>query len=97
MRRQAFGFTLPSLALFEKADGAEKLDRVESTLSEIRRTADGKWILKLQDGAVWRQTDAEGPARTPRVGMKVTVRSASMGSYLLSVDGQAGFRAKREE
>lgn len=97
VRRQAFGFTLPSLALFEKAEGAEKIDRVESTLAEVRRAADGKWILKLQDGAIWRQTDPEGPARTPRVGMKVSVRAASMGSYLVSVDGQAGFRAKREE
>lgn len=97
VRRQAFGFALPSLALFDKADGAQKIDRVESTLAEARRSADGKWILKLQDGAVWRQTDPEGPARTPRVGMTVTVRAASMGSYLVSVDGQAGFRAKREE
>jgi hypothetical protein len=97
VRRQAFGFALPSLALFDKAEGTEKLDRVESVLTAARRGADGKWILQLENGAVWRQTDPEGPARTPRLGMTVTVRSASMGSYLVSVDGQAGFRAKREE
>ena len=97
VRRQAFGFALPSLALFDKAEGAEKIDRVESVLKAARQGADGKWILQLENGAVWRQTDADGPARTPRLGMTVTVRAASMGSYLVSVDGQAGFRAKREE
>jgi hypothetical protein len=97
VRRQAFGFALPSLALFDKAEGTEKLDRVESVLKAARKGADGKWILQLENGAVWRQTDPEGPARTPRLGMTVSVRSAAMGSYLVSVDGQAGFRAKREE
>ena len=97
VRRQAFGFALPSLALFDKAPGTEKLDRVESVLKAARKGADGKWILQLENGAVWRQTDPEGPARTPRLGMTVSVRSAAMGSYLVSVDGQAGFRAKREE
>lgn len=97
VRRQAFGFTLPSLTLFERADGSERIDRVESVVAEARRSPDGKWVLKLENGAVWRQTDAEGPARTPRVGMKAVVRSASMGSFLVSVDGQAGFRARREE
>jgi hypothetical protein len=29
--------------------------------------------------------------------MTVTVRSASMGSFLVSVDGQAGFRGRRDE
>lgn len=97
VRRQAFGFTLPSMALFERAEGGEKLDRVESVVTEARRGPDGKWVLKLENGAVWRQTDAEGPARTPRAGMKAVVRAASLGSFLVSVDGQAGFRAKREE
>lgn len=97
VRRQAFGFTLPSLTLFDRAEGEVRLDRVESVVAEARRGADGKWVIRLENGAVWRQTDAEGPARTPRTGMKAVVRSASLGSYLLSIDGQAGFRAKREE
>ena len=97
VRRQAFGFALPSLALFDKAEGTEKLDRVESILKAARQGADGKWILQLENGAVWRQTDADGPARRPRPGMTVSVRSAAMGSFLVSVDGQAGFRGRRDE
>lgn len=97
VRRQAFGFTLPSLSLFERAEGEARLDRVESVIAEARRGPDGKWLLRLENGAVWRQTDAEGPARTPRKGMKAVVRSAALGSFLVSVDGQAAFRAKREE
>ncbi|WP_397393427.1 hypothetical protein [Phenylobacterium sp.] len=97
VRRQAFGFAIPSLALFEKAEGAEKLDRVESTLKAARQGADGKWILQLENGAVWRQTDTENLIREPRPGSRVAIKSAALGSYLMSVDGQRSFRARREE
>jgi hypothetical protein len=97
VRRQAFGFALPSLALFDKAEGTEKLDRVESVLKEARQGADGKWILKLENGAVWRQTDTESLVREPRPGSRVAIKSAALGSYLMSIDGQRSFRARREE
>ena len=97
VRRQAFGFAIPSLALFDKAEDAEKLDRVESILTAARQGADGKWILKLENGAVWRQTDTESLVREPRPGSRVAIKSAALGSYLMSIDGQRSFRARREE
>ena len=97
VRRQAFGFAIPSLALFDKAEDAEKLDRVESILTAARQGADGKWSLKLENGAVWRQTDTESLVREPRPGSRVAIKSAALGSYLMSIDGQRSFRARREE
>lgn len=97
VRRQAFGFTLPSLSLFERGEKPEQIDRVSGVISVARPDPNGKWVLRLEDGAVWRQIDGESPNRDPKTGMKVEIRSASMGSYLLSVDGQRSFRAHRDQ
>jgi hypothetical protein len=58
---------------------------------------DGKWVLTLDNGAVWRQTDTESLLREPRPGSRVVIKAAALGSYLMSVDGQRSFRARREE
>lgn len=97
VRKQAFGFTLPSLTIFERGEKPEQIDRVTGTIAIARASADGKWILRLEDGAVWRQIDGDPPHRDPKTGMPVDIKSASMGSYLLSVDGQRSFRAHRDQ
>ena len=96
VRRQAFGFTLPSLSILDRGDKPEQLDRVSGTIEGVR-SAGGKWVLTLKDGAVWRQLDNESPARDPKPGMPVEIKAAAMGSYLLSVDGQRSFRARRDQ
>jgi hypothetical protein len=97
VRKQAFGFTLPSLTIFERGEKPEQIDHVTATIAAARPGADGKWVLRLEDGAVWRQIDGEPPHRDPKAGMTVEIKSASMGSYLLSVDGQRSFRAHRDQ
>ncbi len=97
VRKQAFGFTLPSLTLFERGEKPEQIDRVSGVIAASRADANGKWVLRLEDGAVWRQIDGESPHRDPKAGMTVEIKSASMGSYLLSVDGQRAFRAHRDQ
>ena len=97
VRKQAFGFVLPSLTIFERGEKPEQIDHVTATIAVARAGADGKWVLRLEDGAVWRQIDGEPPHRDPKAGMSVEIKSASMGSYLLSVDGQRSFRAHRDQ
>ncbi|MFM8820608.1 MAG: hypothetical protein ACKOD3_08740 [Phenylobacterium sp.] len=108
VRRQAFGFTLPSLeALLPRTrpgpgtrSGREPetaLTQIESVVANARVSRDGKWVLSLEDGAVWRQTDTESLLRDPRPGSRVVIKAAAMGSFLLSVDGQRSFRARREQ
>jgi hypothetical protein len=97
VRKQAFGFTLPSLTIFERGEKPEQIDHVTATIAVARPGADGKWVLRLEDGAVWRQIDGEPPHRDPKAGMTVEIKAASMGSYLLSVDGQRSFRAHRDQ
>jgi len=91
VRKQAFGFTLPSLAIFERGEKPEQIDHVSGVIAAARADANGKWVLRLEDGAVWRQIDGDAPHRDPKAGMPVEVKSATLGSYLLirlALDGR---------
>lgn len=94
-RKQAFGFELPSLAIFDKVMDKADLDRVTVVLKDAYRGADGKWAMVLEDGAVWRQVDGESLYKAPHAGSVVKIRRAAMGSFLLNVDGQTAIRAQR--
>ena len=60
------------------------------------RKLNGRWIIRLPDGAVWVQTDETILVRDPKPGAKVSIKRGAMGGYFLSVDGQRSMRAKRE-
>lgn len=95
VRRQAFGFNLPSLAMFERTEKPEEINRMTGQVADAYRGGDGKWVFELEGGAVWAQTDSETLGRQPRKGSKVEVRKAAMGSYFLNSDGQRAVRARR--
>ncbi len=92
-RRQAFGLSLPNFPLFRGNE--ERMNKIEGVVSSARNAADGGWLLTLEDGAVWQQTDSRPIGRMPHRGSKVEIKAAAMGSYFLRVEGEPGFRAKR--
>lgn len=94
VRRQTFGFSMPSMALFERGVAPEEMDNITGVAKRAYQ-ADGKWVIELEDGAVWQQTDSEVVGRRPRAGSKVEIRKASLGSYFMNLDGQRAVRAKR--
>jgi hypothetical protein len=96
VRKQAFGFTLPSLAMFDVGEKSEDADSIDETLASARQDAQGRWTMVMQDGAVWRQIDDEFLSRDPHPGSAIVIRRAMMGSYMLSVDKQPGIRAHRD-
>jgi hypothetical protein len=96
VRKQAFGFTLPSLAMFDVGEKSEEANSVDETLASARQDAQGKWIMVMQDGAVWRQIDDEFLSRDPHPGSAIVISRAAIGSYMLSVDKQPGIRAHRD-
>jgi hypothetical protein len=96
VRKQAFGFALPSLAMFDVGEKSEATDSLEETLASAHQDAQGKWTFVMQDGAVWRQIDDEFLSRNPHQGSAIVIRRATMGSYMLSVDKQPGVRAHRD-
>lgn len=97
VRRQAFGFSLPSLDLFQRGEAPGEVDKVLLKVESARRDGGGKWVLRL-DGQVWRQIDTAELTRDPKVGATVRIRRASMGSFLLSPEGSnSAIRVHRDE
>lgn len=94
-RRQAFGFDLSSLNILDKVIPKEQLDSVTATLSNAYLDAAGKWVMVLEDGAVWRQVDSNSLLRSPRAGSTIKIRKAALGSFFINVDGQLALRAQR--
>jgi hypothetical protein len=89
VRRQAFGLTLPSLAMFDKGEKPEEANRIAVTLARAARNGSGKWVITLDDGAVWRQIDDGELEPPPRAGQKAMIRRAALGSYMMHINGSA--------
>ena len=58
-RRQAFGFTLPTLSFLDRGEKADEIDNLTATLAAVSEDPYCKLILRLDDGAVWRQTEVQ--------------------------------------
>lgn len=98
VRRQAFGFALPSISLFEKGETPEELENVTSHVDAARMNGASKWVIQLKEnGGTWVQVDDKDLHKTPKAGMPVTIRKAALGSFMMSIDGGGGFRVRRVE
>ncbi len=94
VRRQAFGFALPSLNAFNRVAGGEEIDRAEFVVERASRDGSGMWVMVMQGGQVWRQTGAAIYLR-PKAGSKVEIAKGTLGSFTISVDGGRTFKAER--
>lgn len=110
VRREAFGFRIPSLPRFsfgtlatapagEPTPASEARDESEEvqTFTVARLGQAGNRVaIFLENGNVWHLTDAgdlNAPRRPP---FNVSIRSAAMGSYLLTIEGRnKGYRVRR--
>ena len=95
LRTQAFGFNLPALSLLggDKSGGED--DRITATAESVSRDASGRWIVRLQGGAVWVQTDDAVLFPEPHAGSRVVIRKGALGSFFMDFDGRPGVRAAR--
>lgn len=94
-RKEAFGFELPKLSLFDRSDKPEQIDRISAVVERAYVNRDGKWVIVLQDGAQWVQVDSEPLNKAPNKGSKAEIRKAAMGSFFMNLDGQRAIRARR--
>ena len=103
-RRGLFGFSLGNLgSIFGGGDDndnderavADRVEQIEAVISTVGRDRSGNMILVLDNDQRWVQTDASG-GRSPRAGQNVVIRRASLGGFIASVEGRAGFRVRRE-
>ena len=94
-RKTLFGLQVPDLGIFGGGDEEEGVSRIETTIAGATRNADGRWALRLADGARWLQADSRDLARDPRAGHKIAIRKAALGSFLANIDGQIAIRVRR--
>jgi len=92
-RRKLFGLTLPKIGLFGSDDDAEEISEFTGTIESVRSGKNG-YILTLDDGSVWTQTDGQF-IRPPKPGKSVTIKKAALGSFMGTVEGSIGVRMKR--
>ncbi len=93
IERESFGFSLPSLPRLglpgtRRPDGTEVAGAPSSQAMKIVRTGrmDGNPTFIMDNGQVWAVIVTQ-ENRLARPGATVTVRKASLGSFLLSVEG----------
>src|SRR5689334_13271033 len=91
-RRTLFGFHVPTLG---NVFGGDELDQVEGVVAAVGMNRDGGFLIALQDGARWSQTDDRPIALEPQRGDKVTIKKGSLGNYFLSVGKQPGIKVER--
>lgn len=95
-RREIFGFSVPSFDLFGGGEGRAApppIENVEAVIEAYTRGGDGRLVLTLENGQVWRQIDGE--TASARRGATVRIRRAALGSYLANIDGQIAIRVRR--
>ena len=96
-RRQAFGFNLSALSIFDRAATKDEINNLTATAAEAYRGRDGKWIIVLDDGAHWRQIDDADLSRSPHQGSAIRIRHGSLGSFVMNIDGQPYIHVHRDE
>ena len=97
-RRRLFGLPLPRLPIFggDDDDDAEEIRSIESEVASAYQHGTGQWVVRLEDGSTWVQTDDNIIAGRPRAGQPVRVTRAALGTYMMRVNGQPGVRVRRQ-
>ncbi len=95
-RRGLFGLSLPRIKLFDgDKEKGDNVDQIEASVASIRKLRSGKLLIKLDDGALWQQTEAKNSMRTPKKGDKIVVKRGSLGSFVAKVNDGRAFKVKR--
>jgi hypothetical protein len=96
VRRQSFGFNIPSIAIFTHGPKEDAINKVTVELTGGHIGPDGKWRFATAEDAVWRQIDSEQLYNPPHQGSSMAIRKAALGSFFCKIDGQSAIRCVRE-
>ncbi|MFI4973505.1 MAG: hypothetical protein ACHP84_03085 [Caulobacterales bacterium] len=96
VRRQAFGLILPSFSLFDRGERPEEINQVSDSIASVGHSADGKWVFRLESGAVWRAIEDADFYKDPKPGDPVVIKRRSLGSFMMEIDRMPGFKAHRD-
>ena len=90
--RSLFGFSIPNFGGLFGGEG--EISQIDGTIRSTGRNLDGGWVITLDDGSIWSQTD-DWPGLDARPGRKVNVKRGSLGSFWLTIAGGNGIKVKR--
>jgi hypothetical protein len=100
LERDSFGFSLPSLGSLlprrHDASPPAALERIELRIARITRRADGRHHIVMENGQTWAQIEPQSVSNL-EVGDTITIRRASLGSFMLSPQHGAAHRVRRVE
>jgi len=94
-KRTLFGLQLPRIDILGGGADQDEVKQVDGIVASAHRDGDGRWVVGLQDGAVWQQMDDRVVAREPRAGFPVRIDRASMGTFMMSIRNQPAIRVRR--
>ncbi len=94
-QRARFGLAAPGLELFAGKDGAP-LQTVKTSIAGAGTDQFGKLFITLADGSRWHQIDDYALALTPRAGQSVVIARGAVGSFKMTIAGQAAIRVRRD-
>jgi hypothetical protein len=96
LRRESFGFALPSLSIFDKGEPAEEVATLALKVTHASQDPQGRWQIELEGGQYWHQTSSDVLARDPRPGSQAVIKKGALGSFDMKIDGQPSIRVRRE-
>lgn len=101
-RRSLFGFNIANLKILgggggdAKASAEEEDKEITAVVRSAREDGDGNWIVTLEDGAIWHQTDGTPLGRIPKSGATVTIRRGALGTYFMKIANGSSCKVRRE-
>ncbi len=97
VKRDSFGFKIPSLPNFTNRGGAKPESEVTSITAAVRSvsTGAGKLRITLENGQVWSQIDDKSVRA--KNAKSAEISQAALGSYKMKLDDGLAFRVKREQ
>lgn len=90
--RGLFGLSLPRIKLFG-GDDDDQINEIETKITNFRRDENGALIFTIEDGARWRQIDSQ--PQMAKVGDKIRIRKAALGSFFANINDRSGFKVTR--
>lgn len=96
-KRSLFGLDIPNLNIFGGGgdNDEDEIKSLESVVAAAHTEGQGQWVVRLEDGSTWAQTDGKVIAVSPKKGHKIKIVRAALGSYMMRVNNQPAVRAKR--
>lgn len=96
VRRQAFGFSLPSLSLLSKGIKEEPITALNFKVTSAHQDPQAYWVLETNEQTTWRQTQNSGYPLSPHAGSSLVIKPGFLGAFFCQVDDQVQFRCRRE-